>query len=220
MATACWCSSRLSWCPSFSEASFGPHHISTIHPEICDLHGKAELPSAQSPWTTLLGSGAPLCESRVTEIQPSVGSPGFMAWMSPCLTASCWSFISWGVFSTGSIKEMAELMEKPQPSTPGSPQGDLILPGISYSCSSWEGCFRCPALNALVLSGVSANEKLAWPGPWFLNLQVFGIIKWQSEKIFLQADPLKANRKYSYVFMCNRMILLLCMLLKKTPMYS
>lgn len=102
-------SCHLSRCPCCSE---GPHHICTIHPEICDLQSCLQPRAHES---LCQGSGAPLCESRVTEIQPSVGSPGFMACTSHCPTGSCWSFISCGVFSAGTIKEMAGLMEKPQP---------------------------------------------------------------------------------------------------------
>lgn len=40
-----------------------------------------------------------------------------------------------------------------------------------------EEYFHCTTLSALVLSGVSAHEKLAWPGPCFLNLQIIGISK-------------------------------------------
>lgn len=110
VATACWCSSLL--VSLLLRGQFWPT-LSTQRSVICTGRQSCLQPRAHE--SLCQGSGAPLCESRVTEIHAVVGSPGFMACTSHCPTVSCCSFISCGVFSTGTIMEMAGLMEKPQP---------------------------------------------------------------------------------------------------------
>lgn len=61
-----------------------------------------------------------------------------------------------------------------------------------------EEYFHCTTLSALVLSGVSAHEKLAWPGPCFLNLQIIGISKWV-RKDLLTSRSFKGQWK---IFLC------------------
>lgn len=78
------------------------------------------------------GSGAPVCESRVTETQPSARSPGFMACTSPCPTVSYWSFISCGIFSTGTIKGDGRI-DGQAPATWQKAACQAALRGISFS---------------------------------------------------------------------------------------
>lgn len=113
VATARWCSSLL--VSLLLRGQFWPTPHLHHPPRDLWFAGRQSCLQPRAHESLCQGSGAPLCESRVTEIQLSVRSSGFMACTSHCPTVSCCSFVSCGVYSTGTIKEMAGLVEKPQP---------------------------------------------------------------------------------------------------------